>query len=285
MWRDSYLIGDDRIDTQHRELFRNAKVLMDSLKDVNTAKHKQFLIEALDFLKSYVATHFRDEENLASSVGYADAQRHKRLHDDLIIDVMFYERELIYSDFSQASTERFLGFLSAWLINHVMDEDQRITHGIIKANSVENAEEFLNEFAEKAIQSIATLAGIPNHTIGCEIGSLRRLDPVAYFRTNMLGQPRLGVEFSYSKEIAVNIFKSIAGISQQEPNDATYSILSELSNTMGGKFAEILTASGAPCTSERSVQYFFTANENNIRRRIYISTEIGDAEIVIFVKN
>ena len=284
MWKDSYLIGNEKIDNQHKELFRNAGILLNSLKDIDTPEHKQFFSNAINFLKNYVVTHFHDEETYAISVGYEDIKRHKELHDELTLDVLDYEQEFINTDFAPPVIERFLGFLSTWLVYHVADEDQRIPKGIITESGVDNADQFLHEYANKARQAITIVTGISDHDISYELNSYNRFEPAAYFRVNIVGHPRLGVEFSFSNEFALGVFKSLTGIDQQEANDLTYSALSELCNIMGGKFAEILTASGAGCSADRAVQFFFGANEKRIRRRISLSSKIGDMEVTIFVK-
>ena len=59
MWKDSYRLGVDQIDTQHRELFRMTAELVSASKGTATEEDCQ---KALGFLKDYVIRHFRDEE-------------------------------------------------------------------------------------------------------------------------------------------------------------------------------------------------------------------------------
>ena len=284
MWKDSYLIGNEKIDSQHKELFKNAEVLLDSLKNIDSPEYKRFFKEYLGFFKNYVVNHFHDEEEYASSVGYADLERHRRLHIKLTKEVLSYEKELIASGFAQPVIKSFLGFLSTWLIYHVAGEDQRIPKAFSAETKVGTADDFMHEFADKAIQAIRLILGMPDDDISYKINSIKYFKPITYFIIDLHGYPEMGVEFAYSREFALGVFKGVTGIEQRLVNEITYSALSELSNILGTKFADILTVSGSCCTAGRPEQSNYGVDESQITRKILLITKAGSMEVAIYIK-
>ncbi|MCL2851417.1 MAG: hemerythrin domain-containing protein [Defluviitaleaceae bacterium] len=284
MWKDSYLIGNEKIDNQHRELLKNAEILMESFENLDEAEYKKFFSGSLGFLKDYVVNHFRDEEEYARYVGYADAERHKALHDKLTQDVLSYEGEFADTDFSQPVIERFLGFIYTWITYHVADEDQLIPKGVATEAKTVSADEIIYEFVNKVSQVLGVVAGIPEQEIRREFNSAARLLPIARFRVCMTGYSRAGVEFAFSKGFAIGVFKGITGIESREISEIIYSALSELSNILGSRFAEILTASGEVCLSEKPIKADSDIHETDIMQRILLDTRLGGMEVIIFNK-
>ena len=59
------------VDNQHRELFRRVDVFMQALRSsVPWDEKVQLVNETLEFMKSYVVEHFRDEETYQVRIGY-----------------------------------------------------------------------------------------------------------------------------------------------------------------------------------------------------------------------
>lgn len=125
MWRDSYLIRDDQIDQQHRQLILTLEDLLaclrggsDELKD--TCKH------TVDFLKSFVVVHFGAEEMLQRAIGYPEREQHKKMHDGFIADLREMEFELIRMDYSRPAMEKLADMLTKWWIWHIVKEDTKM---------------------------------------------------------------------------------------------------------------------------------------------------------------
>jgi len=66
--------GLPKIDEQHKELFRQAEILLDKTK-------ADRIPETIKFLGDYVVRHFIDEQGLQASVNYPKAGPHKELHN------------------------------------------------------------------------------------------------------------------------------------------------------------------------------------------------------------
>jgi len=125
MWKETLRIGVDIIDEQHKELFEKAEEL---LGEVNSTaiERKQKCISLILYLKDYAVKHFADEEAYQESIGYKGFAIHKKIHEEFKKDVLYHERKMIGSDFSDKDVKEFTGLLIAWLLYHVSDADQKI---------------------------------------------------------------------------------------------------------------------------------------------------------------
>lgn len=80
-WRDDWSIGVYDIDSQHKELFRRINALLDAC---NQGRGNEEVASTINFLGTYVETHFRAEENLMLKNNYPDYKSHKEIHENFI---------------------------------------------------------------------------------------------------------------------------------------------------------------------------------------------------------
>jgi len=80
-WSDQYLIGNDIIDAEHKELFR-------LINDFHThwveAQDRQDIARVLNQLINYAQMHFQHEENIMETAGYPNLLQHQHIHEALI---------------------------------------------------------------------------------------------------------------------------------------------------------------------------------------------------------
>lgn len=117
-WNDTYRVGLDAIDEQHRWLFDTTARLND---EVSKPTHSRAVIgEILEGLVDYTMNHFIMEEDLFLRYGYPQAQEHKALHDKFTAAIM-----KTMTDFENGAEieEEVLGILNNWLIEHIMKVD------------------------------------------------------------------------------------------------------------------------------------------------------------------
>ncbi|MCB1955428.1 MAG: hemerythrin family protein [Rhodocyclaceae bacterium] len=119
-WSDSFSVGVQEIDEQHKEL-------VGLLNQLHTAIHEHHGSEAarriLDELADYTKTHFMVEESLMRISNYPDFTAHKQWHEDLIGQVVALQEKL---DKGQATiTFELLHFLKVWLTKHINEADKR----------------------------------------------------------------------------------------------------------------------------------------------------------------
>lgn len=125
MWKDSYRIGDDQIDQQHRQLILTLEKLLECLHSApeeltDTCKH------TVDYLKSFVVVHFGAEEMLQREIGFPDQERHKKLHEDFAARLREQEFELMRTDYGRPAMEKLAEMLTKWWIWHIVKEDTKM---------------------------------------------------------------------------------------------------------------------------------------------------------------
>lgn len=98
MWKESYGIGVEIIDSQHKQLFEMVENLM-RIVNKQQEEVKSESIKAVAFLKDYVVRHFADEEEYQISLNYEGYEKHKRIHEGFIETVLDFERRMLQTDF------------------------------------------------------------------------------------------------------------------------------------------------------------------------------------------
>jgi hemerythrin-like metal-binding protein/PAS domain S-box-containing protein len=128
VWNSKYQIGIAHIDRQHKKL----------VALINTLGHRLAVdsdprasMEVFDELASYTSYHFRAEEALMHEC-HVDSEfnaAHKASHASFVAEVA-RARESAQDDPLQVLTKT-LGFLSRWLIFHILGTDMRMANEII----------------------------------------------------------------------------------------------------------------------------------------------------------
>ncbi len=122
-WRDSLLVGNDKIDTQHKKLV----LAIDDLMEACTKGQGRARVgETLHFVVEYTKEHFRDEEQLQAKHGYPTAAAHKQLHTLFINNITKLEAEYKATGPSIALTAQINKVLIDWLIKHITIEDKKV---------------------------------------------------------------------------------------------------------------------------------------------------------------
>lgn len=81
LWTEDLATGVNRIDEQHRELFRRINILFDAC---NQGKGKGEIDGVVKFLEDYVETHFSEEEKYMKQYSFSAYSHHKARHLEFI---------------------------------------------------------------------------------------------------------------------------------------------------------------------------------------------------------
>ncbi|MFP5221784.1 MAG: bacteriohemerythrin [Acidobacteriota bacterium] len=129
-WDESFAIGVDIVDTQHRELFR----VINSFHQRIGAEDDAFALRvALDSLKNYVTYHFGTEEKLLARGGCPELAQHQGAHAAFTALVGRYEASR--DDADGEDLLRLQDFLVGWLVSHIRDEDLRLKEYFLAGNT------------------------------------------------------------------------------------------------------------------------------------------------------
>jgi len=121
VWNDSFSVGFEPIDDQH-------KVLVDMINELFQAC-KEGVVEAdiafLGIIKKaldYAGTHFADEEEYLSEANYPYLSEQKEQHEAFVEEV-----QKTIEEFEAGNIEPiyFARFLKKWLLNHIAVYDKR----------------------------------------------------------------------------------------------------------------------------------------------------------------
>ena len=117
------ITGNDTIDNQHRELF---KAINDFHDACSSGNGKERISATMEFLVSYTAKHFGDEERLQQQSNYPDQANHKRLHEQLKSLVNDLARQQQDDKSSIMVLTKLSNSLGTWFMNHIMREDKKV---------------------------------------------------------------------------------------------------------------------------------------------------------------
>ena len=127
-WEDSYLIGVELIDTEHKKLFDLVNRLF-VLED--NANIKEEIREILYAFREYTITHFEDEEVYMKSIGYPELEEHKFMHEHIVDSLS----QIINTPASLSIIKSKMRVVSKRiLIEHIVEEDIKIA--IYKENNI-----------------------------------------------------------------------------------------------------------------------------------------------------
>lgn len=126
-WEDSFAIGHETIDAQHRQLFQAIADLDQALRKVPVDRDRVF--DCMLFLLDYTQRHFTEEEAVMQSCGFPGLDEHRAQHETLIASLHALSRQIsTYSATDAVINEELETFLNAeWLKTHVLESDRKLT--------------------------------------------------------------------------------------------------------------------------------------------------------------
>jgi hemerythrin-like metal-binding protein len=119
-WDDSWAVGIDDIDDDHKKLVKLIQKLFGALISAQGAVYvKALFCELIDYTKY----HFQREEEIYAENNYDKLNKHKELHQSLIRQVLDMSRNIMEQGETEAVSDELFEFLKGWLINHIINED------------------------------------------------------------------------------------------------------------------------------------------------------------------
>ena len=119
-WKESFSLYHERIDAQHKELFRLAN-FVESLdaRSITKLELSTLFKEFFDYMKK----HFSEEEAYMASIEYPLLKEHQVLHQEIIDSIANLLREKrSIQELQQAMKEAS----HRWLVEHILQNDLKI---------------------------------------------------------------------------------------------------------------------------------------------------------------
>jgi hemerythrin-like metal-binding protein len=119
-WNDTYSVGIDHLDKQHKELVDQVNILHDAMK---LGKAKSTLDEILKKLIKYTSIHFKSEEILFAQYGFPESKEHIDEHEKFVENVLDFKED--YDKGRVMVSFEVMDFLKNWLITHILGSDMK----------------------------------------------------------------------------------------------------------------------------------------------------------------
>lgn len=142
-WSKNYLMGIDKLDEEHKELFRISDQIYNKVMERgDDAKYRLFLMnETLEYMLRYFKRHAKSEEIYMREIGYAGYEFHKMLHDELYNMLLKKKADIVKrNECSKKELAELVGDGIGWLLEHIITEDMAIVGKGISAISSYNSD-------------------------------------------------------------------------------------------------------------------------------------------------
>ena len=117
IWKDSFNIGVQEMDDQHRLLVNHINDLYDSIQAGNSEDNVETI---LNKLTEYIQLHFAAEEAILKSINYPLLDSQIKQHEYYVSELNFLKSGLL----DEAQTvQNILLFLKDWFLHHITTED------------------------------------------------------------------------------------------------------------------------------------------------------------------
>lgn len=117
-WSDSWALGIEQIDEQHKGLVAT----INRLEEAIVANEPLAVAEVLERLATYVAEHFGCEEALLAKAGFDELATHRKGHRGFVRRSMAFQRDA--RDGGMIVAQEVLVFLQSWLVQHIQVSDR-----------------------------------------------------------------------------------------------------------------------------------------------------------------
>lgn len=287
MWKENYCIGVELIDKQHKELFDMVEKLVRSLDETaDWEGAKADCKDAIEFMKRYVVTHFSIEEEYQEKIGYSDRKAHKELHDKFKHDLWLQEKILIAKNFDSDSVKQLAGLLTAWLINHVGECDQKMVSNEPKKAYV-NDLTVMQAFIKSILDTLQRMTEVDTtHITGKPFGE-EDLKIELLAKIDLVGDVEGSVMYGFSKAFATGTLSAMTMMNIEDIDELVCSAMAEISNIISGRTTILLEQQGYSCditTPKLLIGTTGFVSELAYATKIMLNTPIGQMVIAATLK-
>ena len=122
-WDDSFLIGIEELDHEHKVLIEDITRLHEEL-----ARHdeKSEIEKSLGDIYARMQAHFALEEHVMKEHEYEFYDEHKREHDELLDNYTEYMLQFL-NDTGVSSGNLIEDTLTHWIVNHIITSDKKMS--------------------------------------------------------------------------------------------------------------------------------------------------------------
>ena len=120
-WDDSFSVGFELIDDQHKELVNMVNGLFESCDKGAAAADKAFL-QTIKKAADYTRDHFSTEDKYMVLASFPNISEHRKQHDEFFATVLKAMKEF---ESGKTAPHELAQFLKSWLLNHIAVSDKQ----------------------------------------------------------------------------------------------------------------------------------------------------------------
>ncbi|NLK27458.1 MAG: hemerythrin family protein [Clostridiales bacterium] len=124
-FKEEFRTGIEQIDEEHRKLFEITNRAYETMVNEFIPDKYDYIVEIINELKEYAATHFKHEEEYMMSIRYRRLISQKAEHEEFIEKISEFDLDEIDENQRKVILE-LLDFLGDWLVNHILKSDKLI---------------------------------------------------------------------------------------------------------------------------------------------------------------
>jgi len=129
-WEDSFSVGLEKIDNQHKELVKMVNELYKACK-MGALKGDIIYLRTVSKALEYARVHFSDEEEYMGLVYYPELDEHKKQHEEFVVVI---KKSIQLFETGEAAPIELANFLKDWLLNHIAISDKKYAPYLTKLN-------------------------------------------------------------------------------------------------------------------------------------------------------
>lgn len=282
MWKESYRLGIDKIDQQHKMLFDKTGEL---IQEIEGQQRVEIYRQMIGFLREYVVIHFRDEESYFESIGFEHQDDHKRQHRELTEFVAEYAAKLEQTQYALPQVKELAGMLSAWLVYHVVKEDLKYAEHGTKCQEEKPKEgtSYLEHFTNSTIQVLETMVGIDPSDVS-QTGACNGFgEDEIFVEVGLVGELKGKIIFGFTKDFSKQMVKAMMLFTPEEIDELVCSVLAEVSNIASGNGTIAISSAGTACNICPPKILHGAQVTLPPKEKIQINTKIGKMTIAVYL--
>ena len=121
IWKETYSVGIERIDNEHKELIR---IFNDLLNAMAIGQGYTVVEEIFQGLTAYSKNHFASEKKIMESYNYPEKEEHLKEHDTFTKQVIEYKND--YESGNRKVSVQLMNFIREWLVTHWNGTDKKL---------------------------------------------------------------------------------------------------------------------------------------------------------------
>ena len=158
-----------------------------------------------------------------------------------------YEKRLTENGFDEKTMKDLAGTVTAWLIYHVVDTDQKMVSGERADGEDKHFDQYADLFSHSALDVMEAMAGLDRGSAQLHEVSPYQPQGDMFVTIQLVGDLKGEAVFGFSRELALHLLQTMTGMELTDLDELVQSALCELTNISCGNAATALVKRGLQC--------------------------------------